>query len=63
MCVCVCVQLNLGNMYYTGTGVEKDVAKAKELFRSAAEQDEACENYLRAVEEEEKNLEDTKKQS
>lgn len=57
----VYMQLNLGNMYYNGMGVQKDVAKAKELFRLAAEQDEACASYLRAVEEEEKKLDGTAK--
>ena len=58
MCVhvCVCVQINLGNMYYTGVGVEKDVVKAKELFHLAAQQDGSSAKYLEMIEEEEKKL-------
>lgn len=49
-------------MYYTGLGVAKDVNKAKELFKLAAEVDENAKEVLKVIEEEERNeLERNKK--
>jgi len=50
------LQVNLGNMYYSGKGCKRDVAKAKELFSLAAQQDKGCAEYLRLIEEEEKKI-------
>ncbi len=47
------LQVNLGNMYYTGLGVDKDRGKAKELFKLAAEVDENAKKILKVIEEEE----------
>lgn len=40
-------------MYYDGMGVAKDRAKAKELFKMAAERDENAKSLLEWVEKEE----------
>ena len=55
LCVAL-LQVNLGNMYYSGMGCKIDIAKAKELFRLAAQQDKGCAEYLQLIEEEEKKL-------
>ena len=48
------VQVNLGNMYYNGLGVTKDKAKAKELYKLAADRDKNAKALLEEIEAEEK---------
>ena len=49
------LQVNLGNMYYSGLGVEKNWDKAKELYRAASATNENAKLLLKELEEEEKN--------
>ena len=46
------VQVNLGNMYYCGVGVAKDLGKAKELFALAANRDKNAAELLAKIEKE-----------
>ena len=48
------MQVNLGNMYYSGIGVAKNREKAKELFQLAADTDENAKGLLEMIKEEEK---------
>lgn len=41
-------------MYYTGVGVAKDKAKAKELFKLAAESDDNAKEVLKSIERKER---------
>ena len=45
-------QVNLGNMYYTGLGVTKNLERARELFGLAAEIDDNAKELLKVVDEE-----------
>lgn len=42
-------------MYYGGVGVVKNIERAKELFKQAAEKDEHAKGILEMLEAEEKN--------
>ena len=46
-------QVNLGNMYYNGLGVAQDKAKAKELYKMAADKDKNAKALLEELEIEE----------
>lgn len=41
--------MNLGNMYYNGMGVDKDLEKAKELYTLAAETDKNAATLLKEL--------------
>ena len=47
-------QVNLGNMYYHGLGVKKDLKKAKELYQKAAPKNHNARLLLEEIEIEEK---------
>lgn len=49
-------QVNLGNMYYHGLGVEKDWGRAKELYRAAQDADRNARVLLEELLEEESKL-------
>ena len=49
-------QVNLGNMYYQGLGVEKDWTRAKELYRAAQGADKNAKVLLEELEQEEAKL-------
>lgn len=53
-------QINLGNMYYNGLGVEKDWNRAKELYRQAAPTNQNAAALLKEVEEDERKLREEK---
>ena len=53
-------QINLGNMYYNGLGVEKDWERAKELYRRAAPTNKNAAALLKEVEEDERKLTEEK---
>ena len=53
-------QINLGNMYYNGLGVEKDWDRAKELYRQAAPTNQNAAALLKEVEEDERKLREEK---
>ena len=53
-------QINLGNMYYNGFGVEKDWNRAKELYRQAAPTNQNAAALLKEVEEDERKLREEK---
>lgn len=42
--------VNVGNMYREGLGVEKDLAKAREMFDKFADRNEVCKQLLMDVE-------------
>lgn len=50
--MCSFNQINLGNMYYNGLGVEKDLQKAKELYGKAAKTNKNAQLLLQELENE-----------
>ena len=52
------LQVNLGNMYFNGRGVDKDWGKAKELYKAASASDKNAEELYKHVVKEEKRLEE-----
>ena len=52
-------QINLGNMYYNGIGVERDISKAKELYSQAAKTNKNAQLLLQELEEEMARPKDT----
>ncbi len=53
------LQINLGNMYYYGYGVDKNWEKARELYKQAAKENKNAELLLQELEDEMKNLDKT----
>lgn len=53
------MQINLGNMYYYGYGVDKNWEKARELYKEAAKENKNAELLLQELEDEMKNLDKT----
>lgn len=53
VCIVLSVQVNLGNMYYSGLGVPKDWQRAKELYRAASDADQNAKLLLEELELEE----------
>lgn len=49
-------QVNLGNMYYQGLGIERDVEKAKRLYQRAAPKHRNARLLLEELEIEEEKL-------
>lgn len=52
------LQVNLGNMYFNGRGVDKDWEKAKELYKAASASDKNAEELYNYVVKEEKRLDE-----
>ena len=59
----ICFQVNLGNMYYSGLGVQQDRQKAKELYRAASATDQNAKLLLEELELEEQKEEESKRKS
>lgn len=53
------MQINLGNMYYYGYGVDKNWEKARELYKEAAKENKNAELLLQELEDEMKDLDKT----
>ena len=54
----MCVQVNLGNMYYNGLGVERSRQRARELYQLAANSDDNARLLLEELEQEMKGEDD-----
>lgn len=52
----VFAQVNLGNMYYFGYGVEKNWEKSRQLYKEAAKSNQHAELLLQELEHEMENL-------
>lgn len=54
LCLNAYIQVNLGNMYYQGFGVEKNRTKAREMYALAAEEDKNAKALLEELDIEER---------
>lgn len=56
-------QVNLGNMYYQGLGIEQDIEKARQLYKRAAPKHRNARLLLEELEQEEEEKAKAKKDS